>query len=229
MGPVTHSPQRPGRGVLERAIPWAVLAGAVLLAGAGCGWFQPAAPERATNQHTVLPNYTSADSTLVTIDRALEDKGTSNGLSAYAGAFADTAADSRGFHGFFDPLTLNRMQQLGVVIPPDWDLAHEISFYSKVVTVTIPLGSNRIDFFWTKDDTRGEDERKPDYAILHREYALFYTLSDTTRTVARGLATLRLEKLSPSRWAIVTWDDREITAPRRELGEISLGERRLEP
>jgi hypothetical protein len=199
-----------------------------LLLAAGCEWFKPAEPERFENDRTVIPDFTTADKTLETLDLALEDKGTSNGLSVYTSSFADTTNESRGFHAFFDPATLNRMQALGVIVPADWELTHEGVFYSKLVTTTVPL-SARIDFIWRNDFTEGEDERRADYAILHREYAMYYTLAETTRAVARGLATLRIERLSPTRWAIVTWQDREFVGARRDLGEISMGERRLEP
>jgi hypothetical protein len=75
----------------------------------------------------------------VWLDRAIEDKGRSNGLSAYTSAFADTSTELRGFHAFFDPATINRMQGLGVSIPADWELTREAQFYSKLVTVIVPL------------------------------------------------------------------------------------------
>jgi len=205
-----------------------LIAAAALALLPGCGWFKPAAPEHFENQKTVIANFSSPDNTLNTLDLALEDKGSTNGLSVYTSAFADTASDAKAFHAFFDPQTLNRMAGLGVLIPTDWDLQHESAFYSKLVTVIIPLSSH-VDFFWKEDFTQGEDERRPEYAILHREYSLLATQSDSTRTLVRGLATIRIERMSPTRWAVVTWDDRELGDAHRDLGEISMGERRLEP
>ena len=69
--------------------------------GAACGLFRPAKPEPPSGS-ALVPDYSTVEATLLTMKRGIEDKARSNGLSAYIGALADTNADHRAFHAFFD-------------------------------------------------------------------------------------------------------------------------------
>lgn len=205
----------------------AALAGALLLAG--CDLFKPATPEPPSGTG-IIPTYSSPSNTLQTIARAMEDKGRSNGQSVYTDAFADSASDGLGFHAFLDAVTEARLRGLGYVIPPDWDRGLEETFYSKFVTRQ-QVPSNAIYIFqWTVDQTQGNDDSTATTATLHREYRVLAAVSETdVGTIARGFATLSFQKISASRWALTRWQDREAPNAVRENGEISMGERRIEP
>jgi hypothetical protein len=194
----------------------------------GCGYFRPADPEPPSGT-TVLANYQEPDSVLATIVRAIADKGRSNGQAAYISGFADTTADPRGYHAFFDPATVQRMEQQGVVVPPDWDHIQEDLFYSRFVRLpSVPANAEFI-FRWLPDPTQGEDELGTETATLHREYQGFAITGSDQQTIAEGFVTLNFVKFSTTRWAIVRWQDREAVGADISAGEVSMGQRRLEP
>jgi hypothetical protein len=197
----------------------------------GCEWFRPADPEPPAPGDSIVPDYSDPNSVLETIALAVANKGRANGQAAYAGAFADTAVDARGFHAFFDPQTVNRMEQRGVVVPADWDHDDEESFYSRLVTLpAVPANSTYL-MKWEEDVSQDEDDIQPETARLYRRYTI-EAISDEgaeVLTVSLGLVTLDLVKLSSTRWAIVSWRDREAHGANLEAGEVSMGQRRLEP
>jgi hypothetical protein len=219
-------------GALIRATLSAAGVVAALLLG-GCEWFRPDDPEAPQGGGAaIVPNYAEPDSVLETMARAIENKGRSNGQAAYIGAFADTTADvTRGFHAFFDPQTVNRMEQRGIVIPDDWDHDDEEAFYSRLVTLPSVPANSAFVLQWSEDVSQGEDEIAAETARLYRKYTITAITAEGADliTVALGLATLDLVKLSTTRWAIVTWQDREWPGANLENGEISFGQRRLEP
>ncbi len=201
------------------------LALALALAGCGgCDYFKPADPEAPSASAVIIPNYSTPEKTLETLAKGIQDKGRTNGLAAYTGGLAD------GFEAVFDAQTVNRMEQQGVVVPDEWNLSREESFYSKFVTLsTVPLNSE-YSFRWIRDQTQGEDVNEAELAILHKEYEVFAIQQGAeTQYIARGFATLHFSKVSADRWAITKWDDREKNDARLEQGEVSMGQRRLEP
>jgi hypothetical protein len=199
-----------------------------LTALSGCGYFRPADPEPPSGT-IVLANYQEPDSVLATIVRAIADKGRSNGQAAYINGFADTTADPRGYHAFFDPATVQRMEQQGVVVPPDWDRIQEDLFYSRFVRLpSVPANAEFI-FRWLPDPTQGEDEFGTETATLHREYQGFAITGSDQQTIAEGFVTLDFVKFSTTRWGIVRWQDREAVGANISAGEVSMGQRRLEP
>lgn len=211
------------------------LAAGLLLATcavAGCEWFRPDDPETSDGD-VIVPNYAQPDSVLETMAQAIANKGATNGQSAYIGAFADSSVDARGFHAFFDPQTINRLEQSGTVIPDDWGYGDESNFYLRLIRVPeVPPNSDYI-MQWLPDPTQGLDEIDAERAILYRQYRLFAVpkegeLQGEFLPVARGLVTLEMVALSTTRWGIVRWQDREWPGADRENGEISMGERRLE-
>jgi hypothetical protein len=193
-----------------------------------CGYFRPADPEPPSG-NTVIPNYETPEDVLETLALAVADKGLSNGLSAYIGGFADTLTDLRGFHGFFDPATLQKAVQNNWTIPDDWNRVREEEFYGRLVKPEgIPANS---DFFmeWDVDPTQGEDEPGTERQVLHREYLVFATLpTGGDLTIAQGFATLEFIRVSPSRWVIVRWQDREDPTAVVSEGEVAMGYRRLD-
>lgn len=214
-----------GRGNRGLRVMAPTLALATALAAcAGCDYFKPAAPEAPSASAVIIPNYSLPEKTLETLAKGIQDKGRTNGLAAYIGGFADN------FKAVFDAQTVNRMEQQGVVVPEDWNLSREESFYSKFVTLsTVPLNSE-YSFRWIRDPTPGEDVNESQIAILHKEYQVFAIRQDAeTQYIARGLVTLHFSKVSADRWAITRWEDREKSEAHPEQGEVSMGQRRLEP
>ena len=209
---------RPGRIVLAMA----------LLGVAGCGYFRPANPEKPAVGTSISTNYRNPDSTLETLAHGIADKGASNGLAAYIGGFADSTSSGREFHAFFDAVTVNRLQQIGVVIPADWDRGREEEFYARFVTLSAAPSSADYIFQWIKDETLGEDDYASDPVVLHREYRVFASLGGESQYIAHGFATLYLAKLG-SQFLLVRWDDREAPGANLAAGEVCFGQRRLEP
>ena len=218
-------PVNRNHGLRRRSMTVPVLALAITMAMcAGCDYFKPADPEAPSASAVIIPNYSVPEKTLETLARGIQDKGRTNGLAAYTGGLAD------GFEAVFDPQTINRMEQSGVMVPEDWNLSREESFYSKFVTLsTVPLNSE-YSFRWVRDQTQGEDVNEAELAILHKEYQVFaIQQGGESQYIARGFATLHFSKVSADRWAITKWDDREKNDAHPEQGEVSMGQRRLEP
>ncbi len=203
----------------------ALLVLAILLtAVAGCDYFKPADPEAPSPASVIIPNYNEPEKTLETLAKGIQDKGRTNGLSAYTGGLAET------FTAEFDAQTVNRMEQRGVVVPEEWNLGREESFYSKFVTLSTVALNSEYSFRWIRDQTQGEDVNEAELAILHKEYQVFAIRQDgESEYIARGYATLHFSKVSANRWAITQWEDRELNGAKIDQGEVSMGQRRLEP
>ena len=98
--------------------------------------FQTGRSEAPSPTSVIIPNYSQPENTLETMAKGIQDKGRTNGLSAYSGGLAEN------FQATFDAQTVNRMEQRGVVVPDEWNLAREEAFYSKFVTLSlVPLNS----------------------------------------------------------------------------------------
>lgn len=200
-----------------------VLAGvAAFTLASGCKYFEPAQPE-APSAPSIFPNYTSPDSTLESMAKGIQDKGRTNGQSVYVGALSDS------FQAFFDPLTVERMGQQGVVPPDRWLKPDEDVFYGRFIQLrTVPATAQYV-MRWAKDQTQGEDVFESTTAVLHREYHVYAILNDADEAViARGFATLYFVSESASHWALVRWQDREASDAQIDKGEICFGQRRLE-
>jgi hypothetical protein len=209
----------------ERTLVPLVLA-LVAVALPSCDLFRPAEPEAPTRS-VRIPNYSTLDSTLTMIAYGIEAKASGNGQAVYIGAFADTMTDPRGFHAFFDPQTISRMQQAGITPPSDWNRPLEEDFYARFVTLS---QSSEYSMEWTVDETPGDEEITPETALLHRQYRVFAIQGDElTGTLARGLVSLYFVKVSADRWAVVRWQDREFPEADIANGEVCFGQRRLEP
>jgi hypothetical protein len=214
--------------VIRRGMSLLLLAGAFL--AAGCDLFRPATPEPPSGGG-IIPNYSSPSFTLQTIARAVEDKAVTNGQSVYIDAFADSSAgDGVGYHAFLDPVTEARMRASNITIPEDWDHGLEDTFYGKFVRRPQVPSQAKYIFQWTIDQTQGNDDSTATEATLHREYRVLAAVSETdVGTIAHGFVTMRFFKVTASRWAITRWQDREPSDYDPARGEVSMGERRVEP
>lgn len=192
-----------------------------------CNFFQPATPEPPTGE-AITPNYSDPDATLGTMKQAIEDKGRRNGQTVYLRAFADTTVDRRGFHAFFDPVSVARANRTP---PDDWDVPEEGNFYNKFATLPVGASSSYL-MEWGTEPYPGapDDEEDPaaGTAVLRRHYEVTAALeSGDGLLIAHGNADLYFVRLSSDRWAIVRWDDHE-DDPMPNPEALSFGQRRLE-
>lgn len=189
-----------------------------------CNLFEPARPEPPSGA-VIIPDYEFPENTLDTIEQAIEDKGAhANAQSVYKKSFADSMADGRAFHAFFDPASVIRAQPRPV--PDDWDDDREGDFYGKFIAVV----NAEYEMTWEADPFSPNDEIDDGggRALLHRKYTVTAISNDEETIIAYGYADLYLVRITSDRWAIVRWDDREGPDPMPNPEAITLGQRRLE-
>jgi hypothetical protein len=122
---------------------------ALLVALAGCGMFstRPAQPPGGDIQ--VPPDFTSPDSLLATLVRAIRDRSTTN----FGLALADTLIENREFHAVFDPADIIEWQAAGHPnYPSDWRRNDELTLFPQFVA---NFPDSRYETYFTVDDNRG--------------------------------------------------------------------------
>jgi hypothetical protein len=212
-----------------RAFLARLLGTTLLLAAAipGCDYFRPAQPEAPSSASSFVPDFTSPDSTLSTIGKAIEDKGLL-GSSAYRDAFADTnsAGSIAGYHQFFWPLDVADWKQNSKHDPPDdWDYNLEQAFYPRFVRVTPQAYS----MAWAPDPSH-PDDIGANTATIHRHYVITAHAADGTLTqyLAIGFADLTLLRFPDGNWRLIRWEDRrDPDADPNDTDQVTLGSRRL--
>jgi len=158
------------------------------------------------------PTFTSPDSTLATLARAVHDRSVTN----YGLCFADTLLEGREFHASFDPA--DGASYPGVIGP--WRRNEEIAFFPGFVAV-YPNELYETEF--TIDNDRG--------GILNiggptelQIWNVRYRVRAGTTPVVGGGAMLRFERIGPAReFKITYWQDR-----RDIMTAITWGKRRLD-
>lgn len=162
------------------------------------------------------PNFTSPESTLATLARAVHEKA----ISDFGMCFADTLLESREFHAVFDSADVALYLESHHSIPDDWRRDDELAFFPGFVNHVGPL--YRVDL--TVDPGRGgvvvvggSSQRE----IWHVRYRVW---SGEVPVVA-GAAALTLERvgLAQDAFRLVFWSDARDTA-----GVRTWGMRRLE-
>jgi hypothetical protein len=186
----------------------------------GCNYFRPSQPELPTSTG-VDADYSSAEATILTIQQAIRDKSSTNGQSAYIGAFSDLGSDGVAYVAEFDPITVARFPGQ----PIDWDRGREEIFYANLARL---LPSSTFDFVWGTFTGAPDDDRQTDSAILYRSYLITATPDDglTSVPVARGNAQLHFVKIRDN-WKLVRWIDSEDPLADFLSGELSFGQLRL--
>lgn len=193
----------------------------------GCDYFRPAKPE-PPGEIFFTPDYSSVEATLQTISDAVGDKARTIGLTAYAGAFAEsTTTSTPGFHAFFSDQDENVWIGSGHSLPADWNLPLERNFYIRFVG----LRGDTYQLEWGPDDENPDIDQGPDVKIVSRHYVV-RTLSETdqsvTSTLAIGFAELTFVRGEDSNWRIRLWRDRiDPNADPNDPEQITLGRRRL--
>ncbi|MFN8589331.1 MAG: hypothetical protein U0704_16185 [Candidatus Eisenbacteria bacterium] len=207
----------------------AAIAAAALLAAGCVNPFEPAKPEAPTGI-SVVPNFTSPEKLLDTIQDAISAE--ADGALAYGDALADSVSESTpfGFYATPDPLALSTWRQGSGRDPYDvGDVRHERLFFSDLLTV---LDSFDYVFQWVDDP----DSPLPSTdlvngtALFHRYYVLVASSGSIQETIAIGYADLYMRKHN-GRWWLVRWDDRidpTIGVNPANLNNRSMGWRRLD-
>jgi hypothetical protein len=190
----------------------------------GCGYFHPARPENPSNGEVVTIDLNSPDETLGTIKAAVEAKGLKSGDAAYRACFADsTAPATPAFHAFFAVENVNAWISGGRLMPTDWTLKNEATFYNVGPLSLVNLRPEIYQMTW--DPTNDTDTFGTNFAILHRHYAILAIgqNGDVAGTIARGYADISLVVSAAGNWVIVQWADRVDDNP-----VYTWGQRRLE-
>lgn len=192
-------------------IPAGRAASALLIAAlaAGCDLFKPAEPEPPDGD-VILGNYTTVDSTLDTMARAVRAKGQLDGQNAYLRGLADPALDvGRTFVAEFDAATLSGFQGS---VPNPWGRNEESSFYSNFAGDDGLLAH---DMEWGDGD-RSDPVPTDSTATVIRSYrVLRLNATNSITTLATGYADMDFVR-TPRGWVMVRWVDREnSTGPTR--------------
>lgn len=215
---------------IERALPrlallglvWCTLTGGVF---SGCsGLFTPATPERPTTP-PIIPDYSSAEATLLTMIAAIQAK--DQGTDAWVGAFADSVADGAppGFYIIFDA---DDVRICECTVPVTWSRSEERLFYQKFMDVSTSATYGAI--FTENQDRPDPTPTTADQRIFNRYYQVFATEeSGVQSTIAIGRVELTL-KGSGDRWIITRWIDEvtDIGLDPNDPEQKTLGRRRLE-
>jgi len=192
----------------------------------GCNYFRAAQPE-APHEIPFVASYDLPEATLQTIVDAIQDKARTIGLTAYAGAFAEsTVATTPGFHQRFSPEDEAVWQASGHTVPPDWNFSRERNFYIRLAT----FRPDPYELEWTKDLDNDDTSPSADVMILHRHYVLHTLAQDgsVSGTVAIGFADLTLVRFTNGDWRIALWEDRiDPGFDRNDPEQLTLGRRRL--
>ena len=180
---------------------------------AGCGLFDTARPEPPTDDSQVpQPDYTTPESTLVTIERAIENRLSSN----YGLSLTDSVGNGDpGFYASFDPSDLAAWAQAGNPPPATWTRERELVFLPQFLGV-----SAFYEVTFTPDPARTDFDIDADTKVLNRRYRIF---APGLAPVA-GAAGLTFERVGLSgEWKIRFWEDHVDTT--RDVQ--TLGTRRL--
>jgi hypothetical protein len=188
------------------ALAWLALTGAL----GPCSLFKPADPEQGSGAQLIPSNYAEYDSTLATMQRAIDAKGTSNSKDIYLSALS-TAGDAGGpFVARFDQVTVSRYLADHPTVPSSWTQTQEESFledlYADNAGVTYRMS-------WAPYPPGGEESLTPDRVGIYRKYTIQIIAASGGVPFVEGWARLTLVKSGTS-WKLVEWDDRgEVQTP----------------
>jgi hypothetical protein len=190
---------------------------ALALSCTGCGLFSTKTPDPPVNTIGVPPNFTSPESTLATLTRAIHDRDITN----FGQALADTLLEGREFHAAYDPADIIEWQNQGhPTYIVDWRRGNELAFFPQFVA---NFPDNFYDTYFTIDNDRGGiiNIGGPTQQVI---YNLHYRVWAGTTPVAAGTAGITFERVGlATDYKITYWDDHRDT-----VNVKSWGKRRLE-
>ena len=181
---------------------------------AGCGLFDTAQPIPPTDDAQVPPpDFTLPESTLVTLERAVENRLNSN----YAQCLTDSVGNAEpGFYASFDPSDLAAWLQNGNPNPGTWTRERELVFLPGFLAFN-PNALYSVTF--SPDPLRPDFDISADTKVWNRRYRVFAAGSP----VAAGSAGLTFKRVGLSgEWKIRVWEDRRDTTNVRTWGTARL-------
>lgn len=189
------------------------LALAFALAASGCGLFDTAQPDPPVGPVGLPPNFTLPESTLVTLERAVETRSASN----YGLCLTDSLGlQEPGFYAAPDPIDLASWLQAGNPDPGVWTRERELTFFPQFIAYN-PNAFYEVTF--TQDPIRPDVDFSANVQILNRRYRVFAAGSP----VAAGAAGLTIARVGLSgEWKITYWEDHRDTADVRTWGTARL-------
>ena len=170
----------------------------VLVAATGCGLFDTAQPQLpGGGPGGIPPDFTLPESTMVTLQRAIQTKNPNN----YVLCFADTLIDSKGFHAAFDPADLLDYQTAtGQPPPADWTLTQEKSFFNQFIGSL--SGDPEVQL---RPDERPDGPNTATLVFVNRKFRVYTGPS----TAAASSIGLQMERVNlAGEWKITYWEDR---------------------
>ena len=189
----------------------------LLLVAPGCDHSHPTEDEIVAVD-PLPPNFSSPDSTLASLARAIHYRSTTN----YGLAFADTITENRGFHAVFDPNDILEWVSAGhSTYPADWRREDELAFFPNFVA---SYPDAFYDTYFTVDDSRGG--KIVVGGPTHMEiWNMHYRVWAGTTPVAAGSAALTFETVGYStqnEYKLTYWDDHRDTTNVRSWGKHRL-------
>ncbi len=203
---------RPSRAAAPARVAAFGLALLLLAAAGGCGLFDTAQPEPPGSDQSIPPNFDLPESTLATLERAVETRSASN----YGLCLTDSLANAEpGFYASFDPADLAAWRAAGNPDPGLWTRARELLFFPQFMA----FNPNAFYDLTLTPDPRGDFDLDADTRVLNRRYRVFAAGSP----VAAGSVGLTLERVGLSgEWKVRFWEDRRDTADVRTWGTARL-------
>jgi len=194
-----------------------VLLIALALACAGCGLFSTKPAEAPIGDNGgVPPNYTTPESTLATIVRAIHDRS----IIDFGQALADTLIELREFHAAYDPADVIEWQNQGhPTYIVDWRRNDELTLFPQFVA---SFPEAKYDTYFTIDNDRGGiiNIGGPTLQVI---YNLHYRVWAGTVPVAAGTAGITFERVGlAGEYKITYWDDHRDTTNVKSWGKHRL-------
>lgn len=189
---------------------------ALLVALSGCGMFstRPAEPPGGGGP-VVPPNFTTIDSTLATIVRAIHDRSTTN----FGLALADTLLENREFHAVFDPADIIEWTSAGHPAPTDWRRNDELTLFPQFVA---NFPDQLYDTYFFVDEDRGGKINIGGPTQMEI-WNMHYRVWAGSIPVAAGSAGLTFERVGlGSEYKLTYWDDHRDTTNVRSWGKHRL-------
>jgi hypothetical protein len=183
---------------------------------AGCGVFDTAQPDPPDANPPVPPNFNTPESTLVTMERAVETRSTSN----YGLCLSDSIGlDELGFYAVPDPADLAAWLQQGNPDPGLWTRERELTFFPNFLAFD---PNNFYTVTFTQDPAREDESIDANTQVLNRRYRVFAG----GNPIVAGSAGLTMARVGLSgEWKLRYWEDHRDTSEVRTWGTARLSGR----